>query len=155
MAIPAIVGLPEVTERCHQGQDAILDGYRGLLILNPSDDSVAEYESIRRKKAALDRHLHGMIDLPAVTTDGQSVILSANIEFEHEMPGLAEQGAQGVGLYRTEFFYLNRPGLPGEEEQAANYSRVAAAAGPEGVIIRTLDIGGDKLHHLHVNVGRN
>jgi phosphoenolpyruvate-protein phosphotransferase (PTS system enzyme I) len=149
MAIPAIVGLPDITERCDQGQDAVLDGYKGLLILNPTEETIKEYEGVRRKKAALDRHLHGMIDLPAVTPDGQSMVLSANIEFEHEMPDLSEQGAQGVGLYRTEFFFLNRPDLPTEEEQADNYSRVAAAAGPEGVIIRTLDIGGDKLHHLH------
>ncbi len=149
MAIPAIVGLPDVTERCHQGQDAVLDGYRGLLILNPTEETVEEYRKVREKKAALDRHLHGMIDLPAVTPDGQEIILSANIEFEHEMPGLSAHGAQGVGLYRTEFFYMSRPGLPTEDEQTENYSRVAAAAGPEGVIIRTLDIGGDKLHHLH------
>ncbi len=149
MAIPAIVGLANVTERCHNGQDALLDGYRGLLILNPSEDTLTQYEGVRRRKAALDRHLHGMIDLPAVTPDGHSVILSANIEFENELPGLIQHGAQGVGLYRTEFFYLNRPGLPSEDEQSDNYARVAAAAGPQGVIIRTLDIGGDKLHHLH------
>jgi len=149
MAIPAIVGLPDITKCCDTGQDALLDGYRGLLILNPTEETIAEYERVRRRKAALDRHLHGMIDLPAVTPDGQSVILSANIEFESEMPLLSEHGAQGVGLYRTEFFFLNRSALPTEEEQAGNYSRVAAAAGPQGVIIRTLDIGGDKLHHLH------
>ena len=149
MAIPAIVGMADISERCHNGQDALLDGYRGLLILNPSEETLAEYEGVRRRKAALERHLHAMIDLPAVTPDGQSVILSANIEFEHEMPALTQHGAQGVGLYRTEFFYLNRPGLPTEDEQTENYARVAAAAGPHGVIIRTLDIGGDKLHHLH------
>ncbi len=91
----------------------------------------------------------GSSRLPAVTPDGQSVILSANIEFDHELPSLIEHGAEGVGLYRTEFFYLNRPTLPGEDEQAENYARVAAASGQQGVIIRTLDIGGDKLHHLH------
>ncbi len=149
MAIPAIVGLADITERCHNGQDALLDGYRGLLILNPTEETLAQYDGVRRKKAALEKHLHGMIDLPAVTPDGQSVILSANIEFESELPSLTEHGAQGVGLYRTEFFYLNRSGLPSEDEQAENYSRVAAAAGTHGVIIRTLDIGGDKLHHLH------
>jgi len=149
MAIPAIVGLPDITQRCHNGQDALLDGYRGLLILNPSAETLAQYDTVRRRKAALDRHLHEMVDLPAETPDGHSVILSANIEFEHEMPLLQEHGAAGVGLYRTEFFYLNRPDLPSEIEQADNYARVAAAAGPQGVIIRTLDIGGDKLHHLH------
>ncbi len=149
MAIPAIVGMADISERCHNGQDALLDGYRGLLILNPSEETLAQYEGVRRRKAALERHLHAMIDLPAVTPDGQSVILSANIEFEHEMPTLTLHGAQGVGLYRTEFFYLNRSGLPTEDEQSDNYARVAVAAGPHGVIIRTLDIGGDKLHHLH------
>lgn len=150
MEIPAIVCLPEITERFHNGQDALLDGYRGLLILNPSADTLASYDSVRRKKAALSRHLHEMIDLPAVTPDGQSVVLAGNIEFEHELPALRTHGAAGVGLYRTEFFYLNRPELPTEDEQASNYTRVAARAGPEGVIIRTLDIGGDKLHHhLH------
>jgi phosphotransferase system enzyme I (PtsI) len=149
MGIPAVVGLSELGEQVRTGQEALLDGYKGLLILNPSADTLAEYEGLQRRKAALDRHLHGMIDLPAETPDGQRVILSANIEFADELGALTQHGAEGVGLYRTEFFYLNRAGLPGEDEQAANYSRVAAASGPQGVIIRTLDIGGDKLHHLH------
>jgi phosphoenolpyruvate-protein phosphotransferase (PTS system enzyme I) len=152
MEIPAIVGLPEIAERIHAGDDALLDGYRGLLILNPTAETLAGYETVRRQKAALWRHLHEMIDLPAVTPDGQRVVLAGNIEFEHELPALRTHGAAGVGLYRTEFFYLNRPALPGEDEQAENYARVAAAAGPEGVIIRTLDIGGDKLHH-HLHEG--
>ena len=149
MAIPAVVGLPDITHRFHTGQDALIDGYGGLLILNPSEETLANYEITRRHKAALERHLREMIELPAVTSDGMEIVLSANIEFEHEMSAVREWGAEGVGLYRTEFFYLNRPSLPGEDEQAENYSRVAAASGPQGVIIRTLDIGGDKLHHLH------
>ena len=149
MAIPAVVGLPDITARFHNGQDALLDGYRGLLIVNPTEETLRNYEAVRRRKDALDRHLHEMVDLPAVTPDGQSLVLSANIEFEHEVPGIARHGAQGVGLYRTEFFYIGRSDLPDEAEQAANYGRVAAGCGPEGVIIRTLDVGGDKLHHLH------
>lgn len=149
MGIPAVVGLPDIADQAENGEPALLDGYRGLLILHPTPDTLAEYEGIKRKKKALDQHLHGMIDLPAETPDGQRVILSANIEFADEMSALTQHGAEGVGLYRTEFFYLNRHGLPGEDEQAENYARVAAAAGPQGVIIRTLDIGGDKLHHLH------
>jgi phosphotransferase system enzyme I (PtsI) len=149
MAIPAVVGLPDITARFHNGQPALLDGYRGLLIVNPTEETLQNYEVVRRRKAALDRHLHEMIDLPAETPDGQSVVLSANIEFENEVPAMARHGAQGVGLYRTEFFYIGRHDLPSEDEQAANYARVAAGCGPEGVIIRTLDIGGDKLHHLH------
>lgn len=149
LAIPAVVGLPGITSRFHTGQDALLDGYRGLLIINPSEETLKNYEVTVRQKAALERHLREMIDLPAVTTDGMEVVVSANIEFESEMNTVREWGAQGVGLYRTEFFYLNRRTLPTEEEQTGNYTRVAQAAGPAGVIIRTLDIGGDKLHLLH------
>ncbi len=149
MGIPAVVGLPEITTRFHTGQDALLDGYGGLLIINPSEETLAAYAVTRRKKAALERHLREMVDLPAETVDGRRIVLAANIEFESEMPEVAAWGAEGIGLYRTEFFFLNRPALPTEEEQAENYARIAMAAGPEGVIIRTLDIGGDKLHSLH------
>ena len=149
MSIPAVVGLPEITHLCHPGQMALLDGYRGMLILNPSSETMAEYAAVRKKKAALDHLLHEMADLPAITPDGQSFILAANLEFARETEHIAREGAQGVGLYRTEFLYLNRRDLPSEDEQAADYARVIAGAGPEGAIIRTLDIGGDKLHHLH------
>lgn len=149
MGIPAIVGLPEITSRFNTGQDALLDGYGGLLIINPSEETLAAYAVTRRKKAALDRHLREMVDLPAETVDGRRLVLAANIEFESEMAEVNAWGADGVGLYRTEFFFLNRPALPTEDEQAENYARVAMAAGPEGVIIRTLDVGGDKLHSLH------
>ncbi|MBP7950037.1 MAG: phosphoenolpyruvate--protein phosphotransferase [Verrucomicrobiales bacterium] len=152
MGIPAVVGLHDITTRFHSGADCLVDGYQGIFILQPSEDTVAEYEVTRRQKSALARHLGEMRDAPAITRDGRSVILSANIEFQSEMPQVTAAGAEGVGLYRTEFFYLNRRDLPGELEQAENYSRVAAAAGPQGVIIRTLDIGGDKLHH-HMHRG--
>lgn len=149
MGIPAVVGLPDITTRFHTGQDALLDGYGGLLILNPSDETLSIYAATKRRKAALASHLRGMVGLPAETIDGVRIVLSANIEFESEMTNVSDWGAEGVGLYRTEFFFLNRDSLPTENEQAENYARVAASAGPEGVIIRTLDIGGDKLHSLH------
>ena len=149
MGIPAVVGLPDITARFHTGQDALLDGYQGLLILNPSPETIANYAVTRRKKAALERHLREMVDLPAETCDGRRIVLAANIEFESEMAEVKAWGAEGVGLYRTEFLFLNRPSLPSEDEQAGNYARIASAAGPEGVIIRTLDVGGDKLHSLH------
>jgi phosphotransferase system enzyme I (PtsI) len=103
----------------------------------------------------LDTHLAAMRDEPAVTSDGTRIILSANIEFAREMEHVHAVGAQGVGLYRTEFFYLNREGYPSEEEQTTNYASVAAAAGSQGVIIRTLDIGGDKLHPLHSSLSES
>lgn len=149
MGIPAVVGIPDLTTRFHTGQDALLDGYNGLLILNPNEETLAAYAVTRRKKAALERHLREMVDLPAETVDGKRIVLAANIEFESEMTEVNAWGAEGIGLYRTEFFFLNRPALPTEEEQAENYARIASVAGPEGVIIRTLDIGGDKLHSLH------
>ena len=152
MGIPTVVGLHDVCNKLHTGEDGLVDGYQGLFILNPSEDTLSAYEITRRQKNALDRHLAEMRDEPAVTTDGLKIILSANIEFSHEMQQVMEVGAQGVGLYRTEFFYLNREGFPSEMEQAANYAAVAAAAGPQGAIIRTLDIGGDKLHHMHTGL---
>ncbi len=149
MGIPAVVGLPDITARFHTGQDALLDGYQGLLIINPSAETLANYAVTRRKKAALERHLREMVELPAETCDGRRIILAANIEFESEMAEVKAWGAEGVGLYRTEFLFLNRPSLPSEDEQAANYTRIARAAGSEGAIIRTLDVGGDKLHSIH------
>lgn len=145
MGIPAVVGLPDITSRFHTGQDALLDGYGGLLIINPSEETLAAYAVTRRKKAALERHLREMVDLPAQTLDGKSIVLAANIEFESEMAEVTAWGAEGIGLYRTEFFFINRPSLPTEDEQAENYARIARGAGREGVIIRTLDVGGDKL----------
>jgi phosphoenolpyruvate-protein phosphotransferase (PTS system enzyme I) len=149
MGIPAVVGLHDVCNRLHTGEDGLVDGYEGIFVLNPSEDTISNYERTRRQKDALDRHLAEMRDEPAVTSDGTQIILSANIEFESEMKQVHAVGAQGVGLYRTEFFYLNRQDFPSEQEQADNYARVAAQAGPQGVIIRTLDIGGDKLHPMH------
>jgi phosphotransferase system enzyme I (PtsI) len=149
MGIPAVVGIPDLSTRFHTGQDALLDGYGGLLIINPSEETLAAYAVTRRKKAALDRHLREMVDLPAETLDGKRIVLSANIEFESEMSEVHAWRAEGIGLYRTEFFFINRASLPTEDEQAENYARIASAAGPEGVIIRTLDVGGDKLHSLH------
>ncbi len=149
MGIPAVAGLTNLTSHSHPGTMALLDGYRGLLILNPTSETIREYTVVRRQKEALDKVLHGMADLPAVTPDGRKFVLAANIEFAHETAGLRHEGAEGVGLYRTEFLYLNRRDLPSEEEQTADYTAVIVGAGPEGAIIRTLDIGGDKLHDLH------
>jgi phosphotransferase system enzyme I (PtsI) len=155
MGIPAVVGLHEVCSRLNTGDICLVDGYEGLVVVHPSEDTISEYEVTRRQKTALDLHLAEMRDEPAVTTDGTRIILSANIEFAREMEHVHAVGAQGVGLYRTEFFYLNGNGFPSELEQAANYAMVAAASGSQGVIIRTLDIGGDKLHPLHSSLSES
>jgi phosphotransferase system enzyme I (PtsI) len=155
MGIPAVVGLHHAASRFHPGHAVLLDGYQGVVIVHPSEETRAEYAITRRQKVALDRHLEEMRDAPSVTLDGRSVILSANIEFRSEMAQVAAVRAQGVGLYRTEFFYLNRHDLPGEDEQAEEYARVAEDAGAHGVIIRTLDVGGDKLHVLSHHTEEN
>lgn len=155
MGVPAVVGLHHAANRFHPGQDVLVDGYQGLVAIHPSEETIAEYEITRRHKSELARHLAAMRDASAVTQDGRPVILSANIEFEYEMKDVELSGAEGVGLYRTEFFYLNRRDLPSELEQAENYARVAEKAGAQGVILRTLDVGGDKLHHLHVGTEEN
>jgi phosphotransferase system enzyme I (PtsI) len=152
MGIPAVVGVHDISAHFHSGADCLVDGYMGYVILQPLPETLEAYEKTKKQKAALDKHLSALHDDPAETVDGRKVILSANIEFEEEMKQVAAVGAQGVGLYRTEFFYLNRKSLPSEEEQYANYRNVAVAAGDHGVIVRTLDVGADKLHDLHRHV---
>jgi phosphotransferase system enzyme I (PtsI) len=145
MGIPAVVGLHGIREKVHTGARILLDGYDGLLIVDPSDETLANYSELEKAKSAVVEKLVELRDTRARTTDGAAIILSANIEFAHESTAVINSGAEGVGLYRTEFLYMNPRALPGEEEQAENYARVAAAVNPHGVIIRTLDIGGDKM----------
>jgi phosphotransferase system enzyme I (PtsI) len=145
MNIPAIVGIPNLTARLHTGADILLDGYNGLLIVNPSDDTLAEYEKLRLAKGVVEQSLVGLRETKSQTKDGRVITLSANIEFLHELPGVLQSGAEGIGLYRTEFFYLASDALPTEDEQTLTYTKVVEAVKPAGVIIRTLDIGGDKL----------
>ncbi len=116
-----------------------------MVILDPTEATIAEYEELERKQRQVTLQLSELVDLPCQTTDGRSITLSANIEFEHETALVREKGARGVGLYRTEFHYLNSPHLPTEDQQAKIYSRIVKAVAPDSVIFRTMDIGGDKL----------
>lgn len=145
LGIPAIVGLQNAVFNLHTLDNCVLDGYAGKLIVNPSEETVAHYRERqtfrRQERAKLDK----LRDADAVTTDGRKLTLSANIEFEHELDLVKRSGAEGVGLFRTEFFLLEREDCPGEEEQAALYSRVAKSVQPSEVIFRTLDAGGDKV----------
>lgn len=143
--IPAVVALHDIPETFSAGDTVLIDGYHGLVILNPTDGTIAEYESIREREKSVLTDLEPLKDEETRTADGRKVTLSANIEFVEELEGVTDRGAEGVGLYRTEFFYLSRKELRSEENQAANYRKVAEATAPHGVIIRTLDIGGDKL----------
>jgi phosphotransferase system enzyme I (PtsI) len=142
--IPAVVALHDISETLHPGDHVLLDGYNGFLIVNPSDQTLWEYGELEVKKIAVEEKLTKLRETSSTTRDGRHVILSANIELPDEVGYVKKSGAEGIGLYRTEFFYLNKTELPDEEEQFVNYRTVAEQVLPHCVIIRTLDLGGDK-----------
>jgi phosphotransferase system enzyme I (PtsI) len=146
LGIPAVVALHRIPPAARWGHTVLLDGYSGELIFNPSPETLEKYDQIRAEKAEADLKLTAIRDDESRTEDGRRITLSANIEFYHEMALVSKNGGEGVGLYRTEFFYLDDGRLPTEDEQAANYARVAHECGDDGVIIRTFDLGGDKVH---------
>ncbi len=145
LGIPAVVGLHDIHSHVQLDDTVLLDGAAGVLIVNPTRETVATYESARRRRARVDSQLYALRDGEALTRDGQRIVVAANIEVAEEIGSVMGQGAEGVGLYRTEFLFLHQPHFPTEDEQAADYTAVARGAGEHGVIIRTLDIGGDKL----------
>ncbi len=148
--IPAVVGLRDASSQLESGQHALLDGFNGYLILNPTDQTLFVYGQLARRQVNLEVRLREIRQEPAVTLDGVRVILSANVEQAADAEIVQACGAEGVGLFRTEYLYINRQGLPSEDEQYLAYRSVAAALKPNPVLIRTLDLGGDKfLSHLH------
>jgi phosphotransferase system enzyme I (PtsI) len=144
LEIPAVVGLETATEQIKEDDLLILDGNAGLIIVNPRQETLDKYERKQEKIEDLGKVFITLRDLPAMTLDGHEVELAANIELPQEVPSVKEHGVHSIGLYRTEFFYMNRKDLPSEEEQFQAYKYVAEAMKPSSVIIRTLDLGGDK-----------
>lgn len=144
LGIPAVVGLHTASKTLVTGQQALLDGHTGIVYLHPTDQTLFEYGQVARRKVQLEERLREMRDEPAVTLDGERVILSANIELAEDACAVRESGAEGVGLFRTEYLFLQGKELPDEEAQYAAYRAVAEGVKPNAVIIRTLDIGGDK-----------
>jgi phosphotransferase system enzyme I (PtsI) len=142
--LPAVVGLRNLSKFVHDGQPAILDGYSGTLIVEPSEQTLFIYGQLEVKRHTVQERLDALHDLPAQTLDGHRMILSGNIELPSDAPLVLAAGAEGIGLFRTEFLYLNRAEFPTEDEQYEQYLEVARAVRPHAVIIRTLDIGGDK-----------
>ena len=145
LGMPAVVGVPHLVIDSRVGSQAILDGYNGLLILNPTAETLQHYRELQAEKERAYKALIEMKDLPAVTTDGRRIRLAANVEFAHEYGAIKRAGAEGVGLYRTEFFLLGCGSLPDEEAQYRHYRDLVESCAPEEVIFRTLDSGGDKL----------
>jgi phosphotransferase system enzyme I (PtsI) len=151
LRIPAVVGLTRASEQLESGEYALLDGYNGVVIINPTDQTLFEYGQLARRQLRIEEKLRDLRDEPAVTLDGSRVVLSANIEQADDARAVQECGAQGVGLFRTEYLFINRESLPSEEEQYRAYRQIAAALNPQPVVVRTLDLGGDKfLSHLQV-----
>jgi len=144
LEIPAVVGVEEATVRIKAGDLLIVDGSLGVVIVEPDEETLAIYRQEGERLKGIAERFLSVKDLPAVTADGQSVEINANIEFPEEVPSVKLHGAEGIGLYRTEFFYMNRKDLPTEEEHYQAYKYVAEEMKPYPVIIRTLDLGGDK-----------
>ncbi|MEY2409285.1 MAG: phosphoenolpyruvate-protein phosphotransferase system enzyme [Verrucomicrobiota bacterium] len=151
LRIPAVVGLQAATRELVSGHYALLDGFNGQLVINPTDQTLFEYGQLVRRHVNFAEKLKDTLDKPAITLDGAHVTLSANVEQPSDTDAVIASGAEGVGLFRTEYLFINRDTLPNEEEQFCAYRQVAAALKPAAVIIRTLDLGGDKfLSHLNV-----
>jgi phosphoenolpyruvate-protein phosphotransferase (PTS system enzyme I) len=151
LQIPAIVGLKDVSQQLQNGQFILLDGFTGHLIVNPSDQTLFEYGQLVRRQVSLQEHLREVKDLSATSLDGITLILSANVEQPSDTEAVQAFGAQGVGLFRTEYLFISRTTLPSEEEQYQALKQVAVALKPNPVVIRTLDLGGDKLlSHLQL-----
>ena len=151
LGIPAIVGLQTASQELDSGDYALLDGYNGTIIVNPTDQTLFEYGQLAKIKASLEEKLREIRSQPAITLDGKPIHLSANIEDQNDIEAVIANGAEGVGLFRTEYLYINRDHLPTEEEQYQAYQKAATALKPQPVIIRTLDLGGDKFaSHLQL-----
>jgi phosphotransferase system enzyme I (PtsI) len=144
MKMPAVVGVRNLTKRAHNGDWAIVDGYDGVVILNPSETTLFRYGKIQEKKKSFEARLMEANRELAVTLDGVAVSLMANIEKVEEVAQVKAYAAEGVGLYRTEYLFLNSARIPTEQEQFLAYRAVAQAIAPQPVVIRTLDLGGDK-----------
>jgi phosphotransferase system enzyme I (PtsI) len=145
LGIPAVVGLRDATGRLHGGELVILDGSAGTLNVNPTDEELAVYRERQRLEADRAVELAELTGAESVSMDGVRVVLLTNVDVIEEVERAARSGAQGVGLMRTEFLVLGRAGMPDEEEQYRAYRRVVEAFAGQPVIIRTFDIGGDKL----------
>ena len=144
MGIPAVVGLGNLTAEVSGGDTVIIDGTRGVVIINPDAEQLVEHQEARRKKADFDKGLVDLAVLPAETKDGHVVSVQANIEFPEDIDEALAQGAQGIGLYRTEFLYLASETEPTEEDHYRSYADAFRRLDGRPLVIRTLDLGADK-----------
>ncbi|MFC1839544.1 phosphoenolpyruvate--protein phosphotransferase [Thermodesulfobacteriota bacterium] len=145
LKIPAVLGLQSITNQVQDGTLLVIDGYKGEVIINPDDDAIIYYQE---KTLYYEKYISSVLrvsHLPAETVDGRRMTINANIEFLEEVVSAKDNGAEGIGLYRTEFLYLREKGIPDEQKLFEDYKEVAEIMAPAPVTIRTLDIGGDKI----------
>ncbi|MBW2029152.1 MAG: phosphoenolpyruvate--protein phosphotransferase [Deltaproteobacteria bacterium] len=148
LKIPAVVGLESATSLIQDGGIIIVDGNRGEVILDPDDETIIDYQERQLQHERFESNILRSSHLPAETLDGYRVAIEANIEFPEEVVLARDYGAEGIGLYRTEFHYLRGQEIPGEEELFDAYREVAEIMAPSPVTIRTLDLGGDKFSSI-------
>ncbi len=146
LEIPAVVGLEKASTSINPGDKLILDGISGVVIVNPSENQIADYEQRAKSHLTLELKLKEKAKEPAVTLDGTKISVLGNLEFREEVKTVLDHGAEGIGLYRTEFLYINREIIPTEEEHFQAYKAVVETVSPFQTVIRTLDLGGDKLN---------
>lgn len=156
LEIPAVVGLSNITTTVKSGDMLILDGEEGIVIVNPDEETIAKYREKQAKIAEYKKELATLKDAESITIDGRKVELAANIGTPSNVEGALKNGAEGVGLFRTEFLYMDKESLPTEDEQFEAYKAVLEGMGGRPVVIRTLDIGGDKkLPYLKIDEEMN
>jgi phosphoenolpyruvate-protein phosphotransferase (PTS system enzyme I) len=144
LGLPAVVGMKNVTALVQEGDLIVVDSNKGVVVVNPMPQTLKQYQHLKEKFEAFQRSLEVLRTLPATTPDGHRITLAANIEVPQELEETARHGAEGIGLFRTEFLFLERSGIPTEEEQYEAYRQLAVKTGVNPAIIRTLDLGGDK-----------
>ena len=144
LEIPAVVGTGEATTRIQDGDIIIVDGLNGKIHINPTAELISEYENEHKKYEEQKAEWAKLVNEKTLTADGEHVELAANIGTPEDLEGVVNNGGEGIGLYRTEFLYMGRDQLPTEEEQFEAYKKVLQGMGDKPVVVRTLDIGGDK-----------
>ncbi len=144
LEIPAVVGLKDITEKVNTSDFIVLNGETGEVMINPDEEEIQKYKTMKEKYEHEKKELESLKDQPSITPDGRKVELAGNIGTPKDIDGLLKNDAEGVGLYRTEFIYMDRDSMPTEDEQFEAYKEVLESLNPKPIVIRTLDIGGDK-----------
>ena len=152
LGLPAVVGLNDVTADTTGGDLVIIDGNRGIVVIDPDEKTIAEARQHARQQVEFVHELDALRDLPAITTDGHEITLLGNIEFPDETQTVLQKGGQGIGLYRTEYLYLGQDSEPTEQDQYESYRKVIDLCGGRPLVIRTLDLGADKYTQARARV---